>query len=141
MRPPHTAEKLASILNVVVNDNDHACWLRLLRFSSSCLHIPQRQKCSKHPSLTSLAQLAKHVSAKLDEGDFKGALRLACSSYTIADRYNATLEALKKNILHPTKILPFPLWVEINHPSLYLRKRSLVLSGPSQMVLQGVLIA
>ena len=38
--PGHAAEKLASILNVVVNDNDHASWLRLLCFSS--LYIPQR---------------------------------------------------------------------------------------------------
>ena len=111
----------------MVNDNDHASWLRFRRFSSSCLHIPQRQKGGKQPSLTSLVnkqlreeidpsvnqqrwtksagkrnnkdpltQLAKRVSAKLEEGDFKGAVRLACSSSTIADRNDATLDALKK---------------------------------------------
>ena len=41
----------------------------------------------------------KRVSAKLEEGDFKGAVHLACSSSTIADRNDATLEALKK--IHP----------------------------------------
>ena len=39
------------------------------------------------------------MSAKLEEGDFKGAVRLACSSSTIADRNDATLEVLKKK--HP----------------------------------------
>ena len=49
------------------------------------------------------------MSAKLDEGDFKGALRLACSSYTITDRYNATLEALKKKHPPPHQDTFYPL--------------------------------
>ena len=130
---------LASILNVVVNGNDHASWLCLLRFCSSCLHISQRQKSGKQPSLTSLVnkelreeidppvnhhrwtkstgkrnnkdpmtQLAKRVSAKLEEGDFKGAVRLAWSSSTIADRNYATLDALKKKHPLPHQDTSFP---------------------------------
>ena len=53
------------------------------------------KKCSVDP----LEYLAKRVSAKLEEGDFKGAVRLACSRSTIADRSDATFEALVKK--HP----------------------------------------
>ena len=132
-------EKLASILNIVVNDNNHASWLRLLCFSSSCLHIPQKQKCGKQPSLISLVnkqlseeidppvnhqrwtksagkrnnkdpltQLVKRVSVKLEEGDFKGVVHLACSSSTIADRNDATLDALKKKHPPPHQDTFFP---------------------------------
>ena len=41
------------------------------------------------------AQLAARVSAKLEEGDFKGAARLASSEDTLAPLNEATLEALK----------------------------------------------
>ena len=46
-----------------------------------------------------MAYLASRVSSKLEEGDFKGAVRLACTEDTIADKSDATLEALK--LKHP----------------------------------------
>ena len=46
-----------------------------------------------------MAYLASRVSSKLEEGDFKGAVRLACTEDTIADKRDATLEALK--LKHP----------------------------------------
>ena len=49
------------------------------------------------------AQLAARVFTKLEEGDFKGAVRLASSEDTLAPLNEATLEALKKK--HPTKLL------------------------------------
>ena len=42
-----------------------------------------------------MAYLASRVSSKLEEGDFKGAVCLACTEDTIADKSDATLEALK----------------------------------------------
>ena len=44
--------------------------------------------------------MAPRVSSKLEEGNFKGAVKLACSEDTIADMSNATLSALQQK--HPT---------------------------------------
>ena len=45
--------------------------------------------------------LASRVSSKLEEGDFKGAVRLACSKATIADTSDSTFEALKQKHSSP----------------------------------------
>lgn len=63
-----------------------------------CSRNPVRSS-GKQNNIDPSANLAKRVSAKLEEGDFKGAVRLACSTSTIADRSDATFEALLKK--HP----------------------------------------
>ena len=63
---------------------------------------------TKHPhSDDPDAQFAARVLAKLEEGDFKGAVRLASSEDTLND---ATLEALKEKHPppHPDSIIPSP---------------------------------
>ena len=44
--------------------------------------------------------LASRVASKLEEGNYRGAVRLACGSDTIAEHSPATLESLRKK--HPT---------------------------------------
>ena len=67
--------------------------------------------------------LSGRVSSKLEEGNFKGAVRLACSEDTLADHSEATLNALRlkhpsphpdSHIVHHDSInpLPFPLDIE-----------------------------
>ena len=55
------------------------------------------QSSSKKPH--SIDYLATKVSAKLEEGDFKGAVRLACSEDTFAEPSDATHAALREK--HP----------------------------------------
>ena len=115
--------------------NDHASWDRLLRFSSRCFRAPARgghrwslaaainRQLSDEvdypptPSRSSLKNfhrpqdpiksLASRVSLKLEEGDFKGAVRLACSEDTIADMSEATFSALQKHPSpHPDSSIP-----------------------------------
>ena len=62
--------------------------------------IRRRQKKEKPCSADPLMSLASHISAKLEEGDFKGAVRIACSDDSIADMDQATLTAFQQK--HPT---------------------------------------
>ena len=130
--------KLATILEAVSRDNDHAAWDRLLRFCSRCFRSPPRgghrrslamainrqlseetncsttpptSTCSKQtrgPPQDPLKTLASRVSSKLEEGDFKGAVKLACSEDTIADMSIATLSALQQKhpSPHPDSCIP-----------------------------------
>ena len=134
------AKKLAGILGQVVASNDLASWDRLLHFGSRCLRVlprggsnyntvkafkkqiedeldpapphPGRQQGRKAQKCSAVESLAARVTAKLEEGDFAGAIRLVCSEDTIADRSEATLNALrgKHPAPHPdTQICPAPL--------------------------------
>ena len=130
--------KLASILEDVVSKNDVTAWERLLHFSVRCLRTPAR--CGRNWSLATLVNrqlreeedpptiipsrrgkgkgkakdpmesLGHRVSEKLEEGDFKGAVRLACSEDSIADRNDATFAALKEKHPppHPDSSIPSP---------------------------------
>ena len=128
-----------------VRVNDHASWDRLLRFSSRCFRVPARgghrrslatainRQLSDEvdypttPSRSSLKKfyrppqdpfksLASRVSLKLEEGDFKGAVRLACSEDTIADMSEATFSALQQKhpSPHPDSSIP-PLPQDFAH--------------------------
>jgi len=128
-------KKLASILGGVVSKNDHASWTRLLRFSSRCLRHPGRG--GRHWSLAScvnrqlneeadpqvtvrprqrgrkapkddVAKLAERVSEKLEDGDFKGAVRLASSDSTLAPMNESTYQALLERhpSPHPDSLIP-----------------------------------
>lgn len=134
------ARKLTSILERVVEANDLASWDRLLRFGTRCLRVLprggsrynltkafkrqvedevdpapvplQRQQGRKSRKRIPVESLAANVAAKLEEGDFTGAIRLACSEDTMADGSEATLNALraKHPAPHPdTEIPPAPL--------------------------------
>ena len=130
------ASKLATILDEVVKDNSSASWDRLIRFPVRCLRAPRRgghrrslasltnqligeegdpepvpnQRPHRPPqtTTTSLETLATRISAKLEEGDFRGAVRLASSKDTIADLNEETLSALrdKHPSPHPDSTIP-----------------------------------
>ena len=141
--------KLASILDAVTRENDHASWNRLLRFCSRCFKVPSRgghrrslvaaiarqlDEETDDPSATPVISRgrrtrrppqdptkvwASRVSMKLEEGDFRGAVRLACSEDTIAASNDATFAALqlKHPPPHPDSSIP-PLPQDTVAPSL-----------------------
>ena len=108
--------KLTSIINAILANSDvFSSWHRLFLFSAHCLSVPPRGGC--HRSLTKIVNnqiqsesdpplplklqpgqkkqkdpleyLATRVSSKIEEGDFKGAIRLATSDDKFAQD-NAT---------------------------------------------------
>ena len=62
-----------------------------------------RSNCQSTKSFAKdpMAYLASRVSSKLEQGDFKGAVRLACSDATNADNSSATFEELQQKHPHP----------------------------------------
>ena len=102
---------LPSLMDVV-HKNDHTSWCRLFLFSSRCLHttsrgghrwslsrtvneqirnesdppplLPSRSISEFKKPLDPLMSLAARVSVKIEEGDFKGAIRLAVSDDKVA---------------------------------------------------------
>ena len=127
----YAGRKLATILDVVVQKNDHASWDRLFRFSSRCLRAPRRgcslatvvnkqlevetdlqpaNISSVRPSTKPdpIRSLAARVSAKLEEGDLKGAVRLASSDDTLAPINESTFTALQEKhpLPHPDSVIP-----------------------------------
>ena len=114
------ARKLASIISEVVSTNSESSWSRLMLFPRRCLRAPKRG--GRHRNLSSLvnqqvadeqdpptaiadskktkkstsdvSDLARRVSIKLEEGDIKGAVRLASSEDSIAGESNSTIAAL-----------------------------------------------
>ena len=58
--------------------------------------------------ITSIHAIASRISCKLEEGDYKGALRLACSEDTFAPPNDSTIEALKSKHPppHPESVIP-----------------------------------
>ena len=139
------ARKLATVLNEVTSKNDVSAWICLLHFASHCFRAPrrggQRWSLARHvnrqigeeirPSapLTTRPHpvqhrrhgldplfLASRVSTKLEEGDFKGAVRLACSEDSIAEEDESTIAALKSKHPSPhpdTSIPPHPQDAEL----------------------------
>ena len=120
------ASKLASILVDVTQKNDTESWGRLFNFSSDAWLCPKgvatvevwpqlsMYNCKKslilylpssvsHPNTTSIVippQIwAKRVSSKLEEGDVRGALRIACSEDTLAELNEEALSPLRTK--HP----------------------------------------
>ena len=122
------ARRLANVIKQVVSRNDVSSWVGLLSFSKKCLQTPARggkrwslatlinKQVTQEPSTETPAtrppqrvrppkkhnqmeQLASRVSSKLEEGDYRGAVRLACSEDAIAEPSSETLQALKAK--HP----------------------------------------
>ena len=126
------ANELATVVGNVVNCNDHGSWVRRHRFPAQCLRVPQRgrrrnlasqvilqvseesdqpaQPPCKRPLKSNCSDdnLAARVAAKLEEGDVKGAVRLASSEDSIAKRCDATLASLREKHPppHPQSIIP-----------------------------------
>ena len=119
------ASKLACILDEVSVKNDFTSWARLFQFSHRCFAIPTRgsrrrslatlvnrqlqdeaiPSTLKHPRPGSrpsgdpLRTLAKRVSSKLEEGDYRGAVRTACSEDSVAVVTEEVISELKRK--HP----------------------------------------
>ena len=135
---PFAASRLASILDGICTRNDSKAWDRLFCFPSRCLRAPKRgghrrslasevnrqlreevddptppipssRGCPK-PRTDPLNALATRVATKLEEGDYKGAVRLACSEESIADLNEETWAALKAKHPppHPSTMIPPP---------------------------------
>ena len=131
------AGKLSSILDDVVSANDISSWTRLLYFASRCLKVPKhggrrwslttqfnrqlndecdepltrfKPSCGPKMMKDNTDLLGDRVSAKLEEGDFRGAIRLACSDDTFADPDATTIAALRSKhpAAHPETTLPSP---------------------------------
>ena len=116
--------KLAAIIDHVVSSNNKPSWEHLLRFASCCLRVPKwgghRRSLASHVNSVIKEEadpyppqsvpgkstnkvpevppenLAARVAAKLEEGDFRGAIRLASSEDTMADVNNSTCSALQE---------------------------------------------
>ena len=110
MSRERAALKLTEIVNLVVRDSQNPdVWQRLFLFASRCLCAPPRG--GVHRSLANfvndpmnneadpspisklraarkptdpLSRLAAHVAQKTEEGDFKGAVRIASSDDKVA---------------------------------------------------------
>lgn len=98
---PLARRKLATILEAVVGKNDHASWDCLFRFSSHCLRAPKRggqwrslaivvnRQLGEEADLSDsmdrpcTKSLAARILAKLEEGNFGGAVRLASLDYIL----------------------------------------------------------
>ena len=131
-----SARKLANILDRVTMDNSESSWDRLFCFAPRCLRVPDRgghqRSLASHvnslikrrirpnpqppapvrpktrPTRDPLETLAARVHAKLEDGDFKGALRLASSEDSIAKPNSGPLSALQEKHLqpHPESAIP-----------------------------------
>ena len=126
-------KKFTTIIGTVVDKNDHTSSVLLLQFSEHCLrhpgwgccrslatavnkqlmdevdHVPpsslRPSPTRNHPSTDDSATLlAACVSAKIEEGDSKGVIRLVSSDDTLATMNEATFDALKTK--HPCTITP-----------------------------------
>ena len=92
--PPRGGKRwnLTSQVNKRVSQ-EHYCLISEL----SNLEPPRRR--AKLRVRTPIEQLAARVSIKLEESDYRGAVRLACSEDVIAEHNSQTLEALREK--HP----------------------------------------
>ena len=118
------ATKLAAILVDVVVENNVESWSRLFNSSSRCLAVPRRgghrrslvtlinaQLREERDPLPSQflrpsnqdcrSALARRVSSKLEDVNFRGAVRLTCSQDYLAAMNEETLTALRSK--HPQR--------------------------------------
>ena len=121
------ATKLANtrVFDNISEKNNTYSWARLFKFGRRCL--AQTRRGSEQRSLASVVKqqlddeanpsfqydsgllrlhssdpmqyLAKHMSAKVKEGDYRGAVRIACSEDVISDITDETISALREK--HP----------------------------------------
>ena len=144
------SQKLCEILGDVLSNNSIEAWMHLLMFLSRCLRVPTRSgrrwslsssvnkqiadeaslspTCRPHRSARQSSQsnspevLSRKISQKLEEGDFSGAVRLACSEDSLAPVNDTTFSALlakhpppsESSILPPPP--PDPASIQISFP-------------------------
>ena len=100
-----SVRKLASILDEVTKDNSPTSWDHLFSLAFSTNQLIEAER-DLDPAQTAPGQprkrpqqpiecLATRISTKLEEGDFKGAVRLASSEDSIADLNEETLASLR----------------------------------------------
>ena len=132
------AKKLSSILDNIANHNDIDAWERLFLFPRRCLLVPSRG--GKRRNLSALVnraveeeaegdfqyrptttvksnpdqhhRLAARISSKLEDGDYRGAVKLACSESTFCIPDEKSLNRLQEK--HPP---PHP---DTNLPSFHI---------------------
>ena len=146
------ASKLASILVDVSPKNDSESWGRLFNFSSRCLAVPKRgshrrslasavnvqlpeesdpllsqfrQSSKHHFPRDSVSNLVKRVSSKLEEGDVRGAVRIASSEDTLAELNEETVSALRAKHPQPPGSC-FPLAPAVNTSLPFLAEVEIV---------------
>ena len=92
---------LASVVNKQIREETDAAPFQ--PSETSCRH-----NIGRKPQNDQSKYLASRVSSKLEEGDFRGAVRLVCSEDVIAPQDNATFEALKQKHppSHPDTAIP-----------------------------------
>ena len=78
------------------------------------------ESCGRSISQNSAEALAARVSSKLEEGDYKGEVRLVCRSATIAEQYTSTIEAMK---LTPPPMISEFHWQSTSPDSLWVHHR------------------
>ena len=156
------AQKLSIILKNVSQENNVDAWERLFFFARCCLRCPERGGRRKNLAKAvneaveservantgshrlrapnQMKSRAAQVSCKLEEGDFRGAVRLACSSDSFAPVDNHSLQRLKEKHppAHPeTSIPPF----QAPEDPLEICSTKGHASVPFLLGLQGVLMA
>ena len=117
-----TARKLSNILDDIIANNSNDAWERLFLFPRRCLQVPKRggrrrnlanfinQAVSAETDVitipppaqgkrSNLDILAARVSAKLEDGDFRGAVRIASSNDTFCVPDERSLNLLREK--HP----------------------------------------
>ena len=130
--------KLASILDAVVKNNDHVSWVHLLHFGARCLRHPDRgrklltlatsvnKQLRDEADLPSIlvatsrsrrkksvprdfnTSLSARLVSKLEEGDYRGAVRMASSDGTLADMSDTTYFTLQQKHPQPHPDSSFP---------------------------------
>ena len=127
-----TATKLSEFLDNVSRENNAEAWERLLLFSRRCLHAlargghrrnlassvikavteerdpAQSDSVAFKPAKDPLKNLSARVAAKLEEGDFGGAVRIVSSNESIPPTNENTFTLLSKKHppTHPLSSMP-----------------------------------
>ena len=104
LRAPRSGGKRRSLASAI---NKQLCEEADVPTITSAATAPRR-RVGKSPSQDPIEYLATRVSLKLEEGDFRGAVRLACSDDSLADMTKATYTALQQKhpVPHPHSSIP-----------------------------------
>lgn len=121
----NAAYKLAEVMNNAANKNDTSSWEELLLFPFKAFKIPENNKKSltklvksniKNDELlttfrrkkNNVGSFSKRVESKVADGDVRGAIKILCSSETLAKRDNATYLKLLEKHPSPSGIISPP---------------------------------
>ena len=119
------AYKLAEIMDTTVNENNPASWEELLLFPFKAFQVPENNKKSliklvknniKHEELVSSSKkknckpgsFSKRVESKVADGDIRGAIKILCSSDTLAKQDLPTYLKLLDKHPSPSRVMNIP---------------------------------